>query len=187
MQQALTGTGRSVATSVACLLVAFTWLCLLLAVLFLSEPAHNFVAMLFLGASGLVIGTTWLIFTVVKPQLLSSTSRRWWLTVPLAGGLGVVLLITNWGLALRIALCESTLHNHIAGLSAGSNVQRRPERIGLFRFEEVEEYQGSVYFYTGSGFLNRYGLAYIPPGQRPAPWMSVRHVYGPWYTFEWRF
>jgi hypothetical protein len=163
------------------------WLWLLIAVPFVSEPHHNLFAMLFLGASGFCIGMTWVLYSVTWPQFLSQPSRKWWLSIPLAGSLGVALLFSNYGLALRIMLCENSLREYIATVPPGQPADGKVQWIGLFRVEEVTEYQGAVYFYTGAGFLDRSGLAYIPPGLLPTPKIRVHHLYGPWYTFVWRF
>ena len=109
------------------------------------------------------------------------------MAVPTAGALGFALAVTDWGLALRVALCEGTLCSYVDGVLPGAKPDRTPRWVGLFRVEETQEYGGAVYLYTSRSFLNRHGVAYIPPGGNPAPRIGVHHLYGSWYSFVWRF
>jgi hypothetical protein len=103
------------------------------------------------------------------------------------GVLGCALLVTDRGLALRVVLSEAALSEYAGAVVAAGVTDGRPGRVGLFWVDEVSVYDGGVYFYTTWSFLNRHGVAYLPPGTAPAPRISVQQLYGPWYSFEWRF
>jgi len=84
-------------------------------------------------------------------------------------------------------ISEESLQSYVASVPAGALPDRTRRWVGLFRVEETEEYGGAIYLYTSHGFLDRHGIAFLPPGTTPAPRMSVRHLFGPWYNFTWRF
>ena len=45
--------------------------------------------------------------------------------------------------------------------------------------------EGAVLLYTNDGFLDRYGLVYLPPGtEPPAHIRNVRRVLGRWHRFR---
>jgi hypothetical protein len=169
------------------LIAAFAWLWLIAGIPFLTDAACNFMLELLLGVSGYTIGVVWVIFSWQRPALLLRPVRAWWLSVPVCGALGLTLLITDWDLALRVALCEDSLGEFVANVQPGAATDLTPHWVGLFYVEQVQEYQGGVYLFTSRSFLNRHGVAHIPPGVGVAPRMRVDHLYGPWYNFEWRF
>ena len=110
-----------------------------------------------------------------------------WFSVPFAGALAIGLALTDWGLMLRVALCEAELADYAATVSAEGLPADLPGRVGLFHVDWVTTYDGGVYFYTATSFLNRHGVAHLPPGSKPAPRTFVRHLYGRWYRFDWLF
>jgi hypothetical protein len=61
--------------------------------------------------------------------------------------------------------------------------------VGLFLVDGTENRGGAVFLYTSTGWLNRHGVACIPPGlesryfERRRTWPLL----GPWHTFEWKF
>jgi hypothetical protein len=161
-----------------------TWVWLLFAVVHFTDAACSVFAFFDVAATGLVLGFLWISFTALDPWLL----RRYvWLSVPFAGALAVGLALTDWGLVLRVALCEADLADCAATVSAGRLPEDLPGRVGLFHVDWVTRYDGGVYFYTSTSFLNRHGVAHLPPGAKPAPRTSIRHLYGRWYSFEWFF
>ncbi len=125
----------------------------------------------------------WLIFTLLHPMLLSRAIAPIWLTVPLAGLLGIVLVTTEVGLLARVALSDTALRKHIAKAQPAA-----PQCwVGLFQVEESRSYDGGVYLFTSHSWLNRHGVAHIPAGSKIAPRIRVRHLYGEWFRFEWKF
>jgi hypothetical protein len=95
--------------------------------------------------------------------------------------------VTDLGLTLRVALCEAALRDYAAKVSAEGVRDEPPRWVGLFQVEEATVFDRGVYLYTSWSFLNRHGVAHLPPGSKPAPRTSLRHLYGSWYSFEWRF
>jgi hypothetical protein len=60
--------------------------------------------------------------------------------------------------------------------------------VGLFLVEGIEEFQGAIFLYTSNGFINRYGIAYVPPGtELPPRRFLIKNLSGNWYSFGWRF
>src|SRR5262249_46520297 len=112
---------------------------------------------------------------------------RRWLTVPLVGALGVLIILkAEWILMAQVKLSEGRLRSYVASVAPGT-IDQTSRWVGLIRIEETEGYEGAVYLYTGTIFLNRVGVAYMPEGTQPAGRIRVDHLYGPWYWFEWRF
>jgi hypothetical protein len=106
--------------------------------------------------------------------ILWKSARKRWLSVPLAGALGLVFVINSHWLLM------------MGGIAPGTD-DRKPRWVGLMRVQETEECEGGVYLYTGNEFLDRVGVAYLPPGTQPAGRIRVDHLYGPWYSFVWHF
>jgi hypothetical protein len=168
----------------AWLLVCAGWVWFLFAVVYFTDAACSFTAFLAVASSGVFLGFLWMSFSTLVPRLL----RRYvWLSVPFAGALAAGLALTDWGLTLRVALCEAELADYVAKVSAGGLPENAPGRVGLFHVDEVTTYDGGVYFYTSRSFLNRHGVAHLPPGAKSAPRTSVSHLCGRWYSFEWHF
>jgi hypothetical protein len=174
-------------TFVEIVLTVAAWGWLVAALPFLSDAACNTFVELGLLASGALIGLAWVVLTALRLSLLPGSFRWQWLSVPLAGILGFALLVTDWDLAVRVALSESALRRHVESVPPDAPSDETQRWIGLFHVEETEEYDGAVYLFTCQSFINRHGVAYIPPGSKVAPRMRVSHLYGSWYSFEWRF
>ncbi len=172
----------------AWVLIGASWVWFLFALIYFTDVACPFNVFLVLGGSGLGLGVVWLVLTAVWPHLIRHSVCAVWLTVPAAGLLGSALLLTSWGLLVRVALSETTLRKCAANAAAAGGVPDEfPEMVGLFWVEDVRVDGGGVYFYTSRSFLNRHGVAYLPPGSASVPRISVCHLYGSWYSFEWRF
>ena len=137
------------------------------------------------SCAGLLIGVLWLICSALYPRLFSKALAPIWLTVPAAGLMGVLLAATDVGLLLRVVLSERALRNDIAQAPQLDPVT--PHWVGLFHVEESRSFDGGVYFYTSHSWLNRHGVAQVPAGSKTAPRTRLRHLYGDWYSFEWRF
>jgi hypothetical protein len=170
------------------LLVSAAWSWLLIALLCLTDPAWNLFFFCGLAASGCFLAFAWIVGTIYQPSLLRRPWGPWWLSVPFAGALGLLLVATGWGLALRVALSEASLNDYVTNVQAVLESGREPRWVGLFRVEEAQQYGSAVYLYTGSSFLDRHGIAYVPPGSSAPGRISLdRHIYGPWHAFTWRF
>src|SRR4051812_21707989 len=84
--------------------------------------------------SGPAIGLTWVVYSVVFPTVFRE-KRWWWLwwTVPAAGLLPVVLSVSGWGLAARVALSEPELRAFAEDVRAGRDAVEygdSPRRVG---------------------------------------------------------
>jgi hypothetical protein len=166
-----------------------SWLWLLVGLPWITDASS--------GDLGLILLAAWLLLSVFwgglflewyPTSLLSRAGRRCLLASGLALLLGFVLGATRVGLTLRVALCEPVLTCHIANLPPGTRDYHEPRLVGLFWVHEEQEHQGAVALYTSYGFMNRYGVAYLPPGTSlPRPIRHLQHLYGPWYAFEWKF
>jgi hypothetical protein len=61
-----------------------------------------------------------------------------------------------------------------------------PGRIGLYTIEWVDRPDTGCRFYTGGGFLDQVGFAYLPEGpplERPGSETTYRQYDGSWYRF----
>jgi hypothetical protein len=168
--------------------VGLAALWLVIALPFFTDAACSLFVLMLLGCGGVFVGLLWIRMTIKKPSLLRAPARRWWLCVPLVAVLGFFLLVTDWGLALRVVLCERALTQYVASLPDDAAPDSTPCRVGLFWVNKTKVYRGDVHLYTSHSFLNEHGMAYIPTGIRsPAPRIRVKHLYGNWYRFEWKF
>jgi hypothetical protein len=123
--------------------------------------------------------------------VLTRGPRIWWLSAAVAGGFGIFLSFTTIGLQLRIALSESALTDYaLQVVKNGGEFSHKPRPVGLFFVDGEEQYEGVVFLYTSQSFINREGVAYVPPGVN-APQQIPRHrlrpLYGPWYICYWLF
>jgi hypothetical protein len=169
------------------MLVGLAWLWFLAAMVFLTDPGCDFRVFLLVGFSGFFIGIMWLVMTILNRSLIFGTVPKRWLSVPLAGILAQLFLVTDWGITLRVRSCEGQLNSYVASVPAGTDDQT-PRWIGLFRIEETVEHDGAVYLYTGHPFIDRAGVAYIPPGTKLAGGIRAdRRLHGDWYSFIWKF
>jgi hypothetical protein len=168
------------------ILLRVAWLWFAVAVVYLTDAACFFMTFFALLGSGMVIGFVWVIFTHLWPRLLSKPIRRFWLSIPLAGVLAVILA-TDIGLLLRVSLCDRVLRDHVTSVAPHGVKEEQSRWIGLFQVDETRVYDGGVYLYTSHSWLNRHGIAHIPVGSKLAPRTNLRHLYGQWFSFEWRF
>jgi hypothetical protein len=150
------------------LMAAASLLWLLATLPFVTDAGPGFLEPLALGMAGLVIGLAWVIRTAACPPKVWSAEAAWWLSVPASGAIAFGLLATDHGLALRTRLCESRLTGFVAEVAGQDQADWTPRWVGLFYVDEVQEYEGGVYLFTSGGFLNRNGIAHIPPA-RPRP------------------
>jgi hypothetical protein len=172
------------------LLGTLAWLWLVVALPFLTDASCFFLIALVLAGSWLVLGVAWLGLPLVLPAALSTRSGRgWYLSAAAAGLLGLVLAFSDLGLVARVAVSDPWLTAYAAAVPPGTQ-ERPPEPrwVGLFRVNETDEQDGVVMLYTSQDFLNRQGVARVRPGKTPPGRVRlVRHLYGPWYAFEWHF
>jgi hypothetical protein len=172
------------------LLAAFAWVWLLVALPEVTNAAGTFPLDLCLALIWLVLAVAWFILPFVSPGgVRSGPWRRWWLAAGVAGAIGLVFGLTDMGLRARLFLCEAEVAAYVTCVDPGTHEHfEPPESVGLFRVDETEEYGGAVLLYTQGGFIDRYGVAYVPPGAGLPPGTRVeRHLYGNWYHFKWKF
>lgn len=170
-------------------LAVFAWLWLLAALPFVTDAACEFIASMLLAVTWMILAFAWLCGLLAAPFLFRSASaRKWWFSAGLAGILGLLLAFTDVDFMLRVALSERALSAHVASVPPGTQNSIHPNRlVGLFLVDGTEESGGAVFLYTSSGFLDRYGVAYVPDGAIPPSHLSMKHLFGPWYHFKWRF
>jgi hypothetical protein len=167
-------------------LVVACWVWLLFALIYFTDAACPFPICLAMLGSGLLIGFVWIGLSALWPWLFRRPTRMVWLSVPAAGFLGL-LCLSDLALALRVKLCEGALSEYVAGVAANGEPPQTEIAVGLFQVRYTQAYDGGVYLFTSQGFLNQHGIAHLSPNSKPPPRISVRHLYGPWYTFMWRF
>jgi hypothetical protein len=166
------------------LLPPLAWFWLTAAIPFVTNVSMDFMAFLALVGSGITIGVLWLIITVAS---FRARMTLWWLSVPVAGLLGVLLATTGYGVTLRVLASEPWLKAYAEEVQAAPGKTWDARWVGLFYVDETEEYNGVVYLYTATGFINRYGIAFNPRAKESARRIGVWPLYGPWCGFVWRF
>ena len=186
MEQEIAAIEASNSLLVVRLYSAAAWLWFAVASVFFSDPAQDVICWLLLAGLGGLLGLTWLVVTKSEPSLLRRPFRVWWLSVPVAYALGSTFLMTELGVAVRVALCEKSLNRFVADVTPETKLNQT-RWVGLFQVERVSECEGGVYLFTGSsGLLSSSGVAHIPTGTKIAQSMWVHHLYGEWYSFEWK-
>jgi hypothetical protein len=168
-------------------IVAAAWVWLPFAVVYLTDAACPIHVEILLFLTGATLAVAWLILTAWSFTYFRKALPFGWFSVPLIGAFAMTVGSTDFGFTARVVLSETALQRYVESLPPGDMTDRTPQSVGLFHVHETEKYDGAVYLYTSSGLLNQNGVAYKPPGSQPAPRMRVWHLYGPWYSFEWRF
>jgi hypothetical protein len=177
----------------AFILAILAWLWLVLALPFLTDASCPMFVGFALTGTWLVLAVFWFAVGLQFWDGLTSSraTKRGWIAAGVAGALGVLLAFTHVGFMVRIAMCESALRNYIAQIQPGDGeFLHEPRPVGLFRVDGEENYRGVVFLYTSCAFLNREGIAYMAPEINPEweiPRHRLRHIYGPWYWFYWKF
>jgi hypothetical protein len=164
-----------------------TWVWLLLALPFLTNTSCDLFIGLPLGCIWLLLGAVWLVIPFAPPTAFYIRAKRnCWLASGFAGLLGLVLAFTDLGLIVRVALSESSLSAYATQVAPrDGDWGHEPRLVGLFLVDGESNEEGIVYLYTGKAFIDRTGLALVPAGGKPS--YRVRHLYGPWYWFYWKF
>jgi hypothetical protein len=166
-------------------LIVGAWAWFAVALVFYTDGNCYFFGDFVFAGGGLALGLGWIVGTSIGPDLL----RRFaWLSVPASGLLGCTLLLTGWGMALRLALCEDDLRARAESALAAWAPESTPSQVGLFEVKQIWTYNGGVYLVTGSCWMDENGIAYFPSGAPPAQSKtSYRRLFGPWYKFTSRF
>lgn len=170
-------------------LCLLTWLWLAAAIPLLTNASCGIGIGALIVLSWTVLAIIWL---VAAPWTIGSRKRRqWWLAAGAAGWLGAALTISDVGLRIRLAACESSLHAH--GLQVVPNsgdYSSEPQWVGLFRVDNAENRDGILLFHTSQSFIDSEGVAYVPLDATlppKAPRYRFRHLHGQWYRFTWHF
>jgi len=172
------------------ILALLTWIWLAVALPCLSDVARSFHTWLLLGSSWLILAVACIILPLFLHGFLEDRSGRvWWLSAVVPVAVGLTLWFTDIGLSLRFALSKSSLDDYVANANREEmKFFQGSRRVGLFLVDGVEEYESAVFLYTSNGFLNRYGIAYVPSGINPPPRrFLIKNLSGHWYSFGWRF
>jgi hypothetical protein len=169
-------------------LAALAWLWLLAALPFLTDTACNVFAGLLLLLTWVPLALAWAVEALAWRW--HAWSRRWLLAAGAALGLGVALAFTDAGLAARAALSRPWLDAYARGVPLNGGESTHETRlVGLFLVDGTENVDGVVFLYTNQGWLDRYGLAYVPSQQEGVPisHRSTRPLLGRWHAFRWKF
>src|SRR5437016_1901803 len=122
------------------LVIAFTWLWLSFALVFLTDAGCMFLIADALVGSGLFLSIFWMVLTGVWPYLLRKPFCILWLTVPLAGMIGVGLALTDVGFQARVTLSEWALGDDVERIRVEGIPVEQSRTVGLFRVEETRTY-----------------------------------------------
>lgn len=176
-------------TSYAMLLALMAWLWFLAALPFLTDAACQIFVAAILAILWMILAFTWLCGLFMARSLLRSSSAwKWWLSAGLAGLLGLLMAFTDVGFIARVALSDRALSAYVAAVPAGTeNTTHSPRLVGLFLVDGTQESDGVVLLYTSTDFLDRHGIAYVPKGVIPPSHLSMKHLFGQWYSFWWHF
>jgi hypothetical protein len=173
------------------LLAGLAWLWLLVALPFLTNASCGLYPCILLVFTWLALAVAWVCLPVFEPAIVfrSPRGRRLWLSVCLAGGLGVLLAFTDLGLTARVALGERWLRAYAQSLNSGTRqIIHQPHTVGLFRVDETEACDGAVLLFTSPSDQDGKGIAYLPPeADVPSHVRLVSHLFGPWYRFKQKF
>jgi hypothetical protein len=166
---------------VGILVIASGWSWFICTIPFFSDMGLRVRSFLPIGIGGAIIAVAWVVLSVALPSLFDRHFAKWWLSVLLAGILGIVLAATNWALAARVALCEQDLRAHVQTMKPDEcDIANR--RVGLFDVEMCEEHDGGVYLYS---FSRAAGIAYRPNGGKPPSNMRLDgSLFGSWYRVK---
>jgi hypothetical protein len=147
---------------------------------------------LMLATSLLCLGVLWIAVTAFVFLPTASASRAtvsWWVTANSPFVLAFVLVGTDVGLISRVHMSEPWLEERVAQVQRGDANALEGSNVGLFRIERACEYHGVTYFFTsGHGLFDACGIAFVPDGREiSGRFRLIRHLFGPWYTFWWKF
>ena len=156
------------------------------AVLLLWDAASDPDLFLLLGPA---FGLAWMFLLFATYKSYSRETIGLAFAVPLAGVLVVAALVTGADLKLRLWLCETELKQYAANAPVDPPEFDADKMVGLFLVTGVKKSNSAFCLFGPHGFLNRYGIAYIPVGTGPLPpEIRIQHsIYGDWYTFWWKF
>ena len=167
-------------------LVAWGWLWSLAAL----EPATNagwsLLWQLLLYPSGFLVGILWIQRSPFHPDVPPSwRAVGVWVLVPTALIAVLVLSATNYGLALRVRLCEDELRTFAESARDEDVGAHGPHgcRVGAFYVHRTYGFGPEVRMITALGMNDRYGIMYWP-GDTPPTGCEYLHLYGPWYRYE---
>ncbi len=155
-----------------------------------TNPSWPFDVQLAQLGSAMLLGLVWLVlFCAIREHL--PAQRRfaqllWWLSAPFALALASYLAFSGRGVALRLALYESAVRAYVDRVPPGTR-DEPAARVGLFWVEQTWEYEGAVFLFTGQGFIDSHGIAYIPQGKGCPRRILAYPLYGDWYEFTWHF
>lgn len=173
------------------LLAVLAWLWVLIAAPFLTDASCNLYARIVLVFTWLALAIVWVCLPIFEPTTVfrSPRGRRYWLSVALAGVLGLLLTSPHVGLTARVALSERWLTAYAQSVRSGrGQILHQPRMVGLFRVDETEVCDGAVLLFTSPSHQDGQGIAYVPPEvDVPSRVRLVRHLFGPWYRFEQKF
>jgi hypothetical protein len=170
------------------LVIGLTWLWLLLLVPSLTDAYYSFFVFFFIFGGAFTLGIAWIVVSIHRPVLFRSMKNcAWWFSAPLAGVLMLILYAGDWDLQLRVSLCEDELNEYAVSVQPGTD-DRTWRCVGLFSVNRTfMDDKGVVYLYTSTGFLDDYGIAYVPPGCDPPKRRQPMHLHGRWYWFREKF
>jgi hypothetical protein len=146
--------------------------------------------LLALSASFTVVGIGWCWISFTSPSIFSTKRLRWvWTAVPVLWIVVISLGSTDYGLAIRVWLCEDELRAFAESARTDwerNGVKAPPDsQVGLFHVQRTFGYGSEVNMITTRGLLpmKSFGITYCPGPGGAQVVGRYRHLYGPWYTF----
>jgi len=170
-------------------LVILAWIWLLAELPIITNTSWDLFLTFLLILFGFALGLFWLTMTAEKPARCLSPKGKWWLSILCVGLLALTVAVTNWGLALRVMLCEAELRaavDEVNGNRPGFDSTK--QRVSLFYISGLDRGDGRVYFRMNNEGLDFTGIAYVPPGTEGlSSRRHLTHLYGPWYRWWEKF
>ncbi|MGI5273266.1 hypothetical protein ACQEUU_29240 [Nonomuraea sp. CA-218870] len=159
-----------------------------------SMPGGGSLELLVLGLA-LAMSTVIVFLARFAVALVRSDGRpglraHWirWVAAPVMGVTVIGLVYADVPFTARFALSQPSLES-FARQVAGGDAEHDDQWVGLFPVESVQRVDGGARFLVrGTGFLDRYGFAWIPDGvPEEEHHMDYTPVEGPWYVWEMRW
>jgi hypothetical protein len=168
--------------------IGLSWLWLMLLVPPLSDAYYSCFVFMCIFAGGSFLGFAWIMVSFHNPILFRPVKNcALWLSAPLTVLLMAILYAGDWDLQLRVELCEDALNEYAVSVQPGTD-DRTWRRVGLFSVNRTYmDDEGVVYLYTSVGFLDDYGIMYVPPGGEPPKRRQPMLLHGRWYWFKEKF
>lgn len=159
-----------------------------------SVPGGNFPAIILFAYFVLGGGGVWLLHLIIAEgfRLAYKVKRRWrrkaiigWLAYPLAVGIGMLALATEFPLYVRFALSFPSMNALLDQASKNPEALSSERWVGLFYVDDIQPMNGGVRMHLpGAGFLDIVGFEYSPSGPPDVSHSTYTRLLGGWYYWE---